>query len=83
MASKAPRRQTEPPADMLSVEEALAQILALVERMPVESQPLTAAQGQVLAEDLEAITSVKFTCCSVAAFPGRVELRGHLHSSFE
>jgi len=54
MASKAPRRQTEPPADMLSVEQALAQILSLVERMPVESQPLTAAPGQVLAEDLVA-----------------------------
>ena len=33
MASKAPRHQTEPPADMLSVEEALAQILVSLQQI--------------------------------------------------
>ena len=47
-------RQTEPPADMLPVEEALARILDLVEEMPAELRPIREASGQVLAEDVVA-----------------------------
>ena len=47
-------RQTEPPADMLPVEEALARILDLVEEMPAELRPIREATGQVLAEDVVA-----------------------------
>ena len=46
--------QTEPPADMLPVEEALARILALVREMPRERKPIGEAVGQVLAEDVVA-----------------------------
>ena len=47
-------RQTEPPADMLPVEEALARILDLAEEMPAELRPIREASGQVLAEDVVA-----------------------------
>ena len=47
-------RQTEPPADMLPVEEALARILDLVQEMPAELRPIREATGQVLAEDVVA-----------------------------
>jgi molybdopterin molybdotransferase len=55
MASKTPSsRQTEPPKDMLDVEDALDQILSLVDVMPPESKPLAETFGQVLAQDLVA-----------------------------
>ena len=41
-------------ADMLSVEEALERVLALVERLEPEEAPLLDAQGQVLAEEVRA-----------------------------
>lgn len=47
-------RQTEPPADMLPVEEALARILELVSEMPAERSTVPEAAGQVLAEDIVA-----------------------------
>ena len=47
-------RQTEPPADMLPVEEALTRILDLVQEMPAELRPIREATGQVLAEDVVA-----------------------------
>ena len=40
--------------DMISVEEALERILSYFERLEPESQPITEALGQVLAEDVRA-----------------------------
>ena len=40
--------------DMLSVEEALEKVLALVEELPSEATPLLEADGQTLAEDIHA-----------------------------
>ncbi len=51
-APRSPRRQTEPPADMLSVEEALQRVLALVDPLPAETRLLPEALGQVLADDV-------------------------------
>ena len=47
-------RRTEPPADMLPVEEALTRILDLVREMPAELRPIREATGQVLAADVVA-----------------------------
>ena len=47
-------KQTDPPSDMLSVEDALEQILSLVDVLPAESKPISEAVGQVLAENLVA-----------------------------
>ena len=47
-------RSTEPPAAMIPVEEALARILALCDRLPPERRPITEVDGQVLAEDIRA-----------------------------
>ncbi len=54
MTSNTPSRQTEPPKDMLDVEDALDQILSLVDVMPPETKPIADTFGQVLAEDLVA-----------------------------
>ena len=40
--------------DMISVEEALERILSYFERLEPETQPITDALGQVLAEDVRA-----------------------------
>ena len=47
-------RRTEPPADMLSVEEALARILALCDVLPTEIRAIHDAHGQTLAMDVTA-----------------------------
>ena len=45
-------------ADMLSVEEALEKVLALVEQLPSEETPLLEADGQTLAEEVRALFDV-------------------------
>ncbi len=47
-------RATEPPVDMLPVEDALARILDLCEPLATETLPIDAAVGQVLAESIVA-----------------------------
>ena len=47
-------RPTEPPLDMLPVEDALQRILDLCEPLPAETRPIVDAVGQVLAESIVA-----------------------------
>ena len=47
-------RPTEPPVDMLPVEDALRRILDLCEPLPTETRPIVDAVGQVLAERIVA-----------------------------
>ena len=47
-------RPTEPPVDMLPVEDALRRILDLCEPLPAETRPIVDAVGQVLAERIVA-----------------------------
>ena len=47
-------RPTDPPAGMLTVEDALARVLALCATLPPESKPPGDAAGQVLAQDIVA-----------------------------
>lgn len=47
-------RATEPPVDMLPVEDALQRILDLCEPLPAETRPIDDAVGQVLAEAIVA-----------------------------
>ena len=47
-------RATEPPVDMLPVEDALERILDLCEPLPAETRPIDDAVGQVLAEAIVA-----------------------------
>ena len=47
-------RATEPPVDMLPVEDALGRILDLCEPLATETLPIDAAVGQVLAESIVA-----------------------------
>ncbi len=47
-------RATEPPVDMLPVEDALARILDLCDPLATETLPIDAAVGQVLAESIVA-----------------------------
>ena len=47
-------RPTEPPVDMLPVEDALRRILDLCEPLPAETRPIDDAVGQVLTEPITA-----------------------------
>ena len=47
-------RSTEPPIDLLPVEDAAERILSFCRRLPAETRPIEAAVGQVLATDITA-----------------------------
>ncbi len=47
-------RSTEPPIDMLPVEDAAERILSFCRQLPAESKPIETAVGQVLANDITA-----------------------------
>lgn len=49
-----PTRSTEPPIDMLPVEDALDRILSFCQRLPTEVKVIDDAAGQVLARDITA-----------------------------
>ena len=47
-------RSTEPPVDMLPVEDAVDRILSFCRRLPAETRAIDEAVGQVLATDISA-----------------------------
>ncbi len=53
-SKSAPDRSTEPPIDMLPVEDAADRILSFCQRLPTETKPIVDAVGQVLACDISA-----------------------------
>ena len=54
MSRPASARPTEPPADMLPVEDAVERILSFCRQLPAETRPIEEAVGQVLAGDITA-----------------------------
>lgn len=53
-SSADPSRPTEPPVDMLPVEDAVERVLTFCRRLPAETRPIEDAVGQVLASDISA-----------------------------
>ncbi len=54
MTSPASARATEPPVDMLPVEDAVDRILSFCRQLPAETRSIEDAVGQVLASDISA-----------------------------